>query len=177
MIKSKKPLLGFAAFSGTGKTTLLENIIPLLSKRNIRVGVIKHAHHEFDIDQPGKDSYKLRKSGAKQMLIGSKHRWALMVEQEEEDHILRLENYINHLDMDLLDIILVEGFKPEAIPKIELHRPSLGNPFIHAEDNSIIAIASDEDIKPDRDLMKLDINNHESIVDFICDFMNEFNNE
>lgn len=177
MIQTEKPLLGFAAFSGTGKTTLLENIIPLLNARGVRVGVIKHAHHEFDIDQKGKDSYKIRKAGAKQMLIGSKHRWALMVEQEEEDHILRLENYIKHLDMDLLDIILVEGFKPEAIPKIELHRPSLNSPFIHKEDASIIAIASDEPITPNRELTQLDINNHESIVDFICNFMSDFNNE
>lgn len=166
-VKTKVPILGFAAYSGTGKTTLLINIIPILNDRGLKVGVIKHAHHTFEIDTPGKDSYEIRKAGANQMLIGSKQRWALMVEQDEEDPETRLEEYIAHLDQDKLDLILVEGFKPEAIPKIELYRPSLSQPLISSTDDSVIAIASDEPLKEKTDLTLLDLNNHEAIVDYI----------
>jgi molybdopterin-guanine dinucleotide biosynthesis protein MobB len=166
-INSKVPVLGFAAYSGTGKTTLLVSIIPLLKKEGLEVGVIKHAHHNFEIDQPGKDSYELRKSGASQMLIGSKKRWALMVEKEETDQAIRLQEYISHLDQDKLDIILVEGFKPEALTKIEIHRPSLGHPLICKTDESIIAVAADDDLVEKPDVTILDLNNHESIAHYI----------
>ena len=166
-IKTKVPILGFAAYSGTGKTTLLINIIPLLKERGLEVGVIKHAHHTFEIDTPGKDSYEIRKAGASQMLIGSKQRWALMVEQNEEDAKTRLEEYISQLDQDKLDLILVEGFKPEAIPKIELHRPSLSHPLISSSDDSVIAIATDEPLSEEKNLPLLDLNDHKSIVDYI----------
>jgi len=168
-IKTKIPILGFAAYSGTGKTTLLINVIPLLKKRGIEVGVIKHAHHPFEIDQPGKDSYEIRKSGASQMLIGSKQRWALMVERDEENKQTRLEEYLSHLNQDILDLILVEGFKFGAIPKIELHRPSLGKPLISSSDDSVIAIASDAALSVETELFILDLNNYESIVDYIID--------
>ena len=161
------PVLGFAAFSGTGKTTLLVNLIPLLKKQGIEVGVIKHAHHTFEIDQPGKDSYEIRKAGAKQMLIGSKQRWALMVEQEEPDQEVRLKEYLSQLDHDKLDIILVEGFKPEAIPKIELHRPELGQPLICQTDDSVIAIACDKPPVENVELPLLDLNDHTAIANFI----------
>ena len=167
------PILGFAAYSGTGKTTLLVNIIPLLKQAGIKAGVIKHAHHTFEIDQPGKDSFELRKAGAEQMLIGSKKRWALMVEEAEEDQETRLETYISKLDRDKLDIILVEGFKPEAISKIELHRPSLGHSLIATEDESVVAIASDQALMPEqlpkRPLTLLDLNNHSQIVQYIIE--------
>lgn len=176
-IKTKVPIIGFAAYSGTGKTTLLINIIPILKKRGLEVGVIKHAHHTFEIDQPGKDSYEIRKAGANQMLIGSKQRWALMVEQDEEDPQVRLEEYISHLDQSKLDLILVEGFKPEAIPKIELHRPSLGNPLICSNDESVIAIATDAPLNSEKNLPILDLNNHEMIVDYIIDTICKNNNE
>ncbi len=166
-INTKIPIIGFAAYSGTGKTTLLINIIPILKQRGLEVGVIKHAHHTFEIDQPGKDSYELRKAGASQMLIGSKQRWALMVEQDEEDQQKRLEEYILHMDQDKLDLILVEGFKPEAIPKIELHRPGLGNPLISENDESVIAIATDAPLNAETNLPILDINNYKAIVDYI----------
>ena len=168
-INSNVPIVGFAAYSGTGKTTLLINIIPLLKKQGLEVGVIKHAHHTFEIDQPGKDSYEIRQAGATQMLIGSRKRWALMVEQNEDSHIDRLQAYIDQLDRTKLDIILVEGCKPEAIPKIELYRPALNHPLIHKEDNSVIAIASDDKIEADIDLPQLDLNNHQAIVDFIIE--------
>ncbi len=133
-IKSEIPVIGFAAHSGTGKTTLLVNLIPILKQQGIEVGVIKHAHHTFEIDQAGKDSYKIRKAGASQMLIGSKERWALMVEQKETSQTMRLQEYVSHLDHAKLDLILVEGFKPASIPKIELHRQELGNPLICKSD-------------------------------------------
>jgi len=161
------PILGFAAYSGTGKTTLLINLIPLLKKHGLNIGVIKHAHHAFEIDQPGKDSYKIRKSGANQMLIGSRERWALMVEQEQTNHIERLQEYINQFDTTKLDIILVEGFKPEAIPKIELHRPSLGHTLLCVYDSSIIAIACDEKPKINHGLTQLNLNDYQSISDYI----------
>ena len=169
IIETKVPIIGFAAYSGTGKTTLLINIIPILKQRGLEVGVIKHAHHTFEIDTPGKDSYEIRKAGASQMLIGSKQRWALMVEQDEEDQKTRLEEYIEQLDQDKLDLILVEGFKPEAIPKIELHRPSLSHPLISSSDESVIAIATDAPLEEKTELSLLDLNNHEAIVDYIID--------
>lgn len=176
-ITNKIPIVGFAAYSGTGKTTLLINIIPLLKKRGFEVGVIKHAHHTFEIDQPGKDSYELRKAGASQMLIGSKKRWALMVEQDEDVQQMRLEEYISHLDHDKLDLILVEGFKPESIPKIELHRPSLNRPLIYKDDDSVIAIATDAPLLVKPELTILDLNNYETIVDYIINSVCKNNNE
>ena len=166
-IKSDVPVLGFAAYSGTGKTTLLVNLIPLLKQHGLEVGVIKHAHHTFEIDQDGKDSYRIRKAGANQMLIGSKERWALMVEQKATDQTMRLQEYISHLDQTKLDLILVEGFKPESIPKIELYRPSLGNPLICKSDESVVAIATDAEITEELNLTVLDLNNHAAIVQFI----------
>ena len=162
------PLVGFAAYSGTGKTTLLVNLLGIFTARNLRVGVIKHAHHSFEIDYPGKDSFELRKAGASQVLIGSKKRWALLVENRGEDD-KPLEYHIRNLDLDSLDLILVEGFKPEAIPKIELHRPSLGHDFLYPNDTSIIAIATDAELSIETELPLLDLNNPKQIARFIID--------
>ena len=166
-IEIEVPVLGFAAYSGTGKTTLLVKLIPILKARGKRIGVIKHAHHRFEIDQPGKDSYEIRKAGADQVLIGSKKRWALMVEQGEENPPERLQTYLACLDRARLDLILVEGFKPEAIPKIELHRPSLKHPLICKSNANVIAIATDAEIEEDIDLPLLDINDHGAIAEYI----------
>jgi molybdopterin-guanine dinucleotide biosynthesis adapter protein len=160
------PILGFAAYSGTGKTTLLVKLLPMLAARGLRVGVIKHAHHTFEIDHPGKDSYELRHAGATQMLIGSRRRWALIAETANQPP-LSLADHIHRLDRDNLDLILVEGFKPEAIPKIELHRPSLGKPLLFPDDASIIAIASDAPLPVATDLPLLDLNAPEQLRDFI----------
>lgn len=165
---SKVPVLGFAAYSGTGKTTLLVRLLPLLAAHGLRVGVIKHAHHTFEIDYPGKDSYELRHAGATQMLIGSRRRWALVVETPETE-ILSLADHIARLDHDNLDLILVEGFKPESIPKIELHRPSLGKPLLFPDDPGIIAIASDASLPVTTDLPLLDLNAPEQLRDFIIE--------
>jgi molybdopterin-guanine dinucleotide biosynthesis protein MobB len=166
--KINTPLVGLTAYSGTGKTTLLIKLITILADKGIRVGIIKHAHHTFDIDQPGKDSYKLRKAGASEMLIGSVNRWALMVDADEGQEFT-LEDHILQMDQDNLDLILVEGFKLEKIPKIELTRPSLGNDLFFPDDDNVIAIATDEPLTVATDLPVLDINNPDQIVAFICD--------
>ncbi len=159
------PVLGFAAYSGTGKTSLLVKLLPLLNEKGLRVGVIKHAHHTFDIDYEGKDSYELRKAGARQMLIGSDKRWALIAETENNRN--RLEDFIRKLDHEHLDLILVEGFKPEMIPKIEITRPSLGNPLFYPEDKSIIAVATDAELPVKTSLPVLDMNNPRQVTEFI----------
>ncbi len=174
-INTTVPIIGLAAYSGTGKTTLLIKIIPLLKEQGIETGVIKHAHHTFEIDQPGKDSYEIRKAGANQMLIGSKQRWALMVEQDGNDQVTRLNEYVTKLDQSKLDLILVEGFKPEAIPKIELHRPVLNNPLICETDDSIIAIATDTPIHTKTNLPILDLNDDKAIVKYIIEIINKKN--
>jgi molybdopterin-guanine dinucleotide biosynthesis protein B len=164
MVVSDTPVVGFVAYSGTGKTTLLEQVIPLLSQGGVRLAIIKHAHHEFDIDQPGKDSYRLRKAGAQQMLIASSKRWALMYENLREQEP-SLQHCIEQLDHSQLDLILVEGFKHEAYAKIELHRPSLGKEFIYPGDENVVAIASDEAL--DTHLITLDINDPAAIANYI----------
>ena len=171
LIKTDRPLLGFSAYSGTGKTTLLSKILPVLKSQGIRVGVLKHAHHNFDIDHPGKDSHTLRHAGASQVLVASGKRWALMVETPEATKEPSLNDMLLHLDQSQLDLILVEGFKSESFPKVELHRPSLGKPFLHSLDKNIIAIASDEKIQPERNITQLDINNIKQITDFINEFI------
>lgn len=162
------PIVGFAAYSGTGKTTLLRKLLPLLKERGVRVGMVKHAHHTFDVDQPGKDSYELRKAGAAQMLIASRSRWALMVEKQREKEP-QLDEVLLELDQAALDLILVEGFKQERFPKIELIRSGLkGKPF-YPDDDNIIAIATDDPGGLDTDLPVLDLNSPQVIADFIID--------
>jgi molybdopterin-guanine dinucleotide biosynthesis protein B len=163
---ARVPLLGIAAWSGTGKTTLLRQILPRLRRRGLRVGMIKHAHHSFDIDVPGKDSYELRKAGAAQMLVASRHRWALVTERDSGDEP-RLDEVLRHLDQDALDLVLVEGFKHEPLPKIELHRPSLGHPLLCLHDRTIVAIATDEPLSVDPGIPVLDINDPDGVCEFI----------
>jgi molybdopterin-guanine dinucleotide biosynthesis protein B len=161
------PVLGLAAPGGTGKTTLLCKLLPLLCERGVCVGMIKHVHHQFDIDKPGKDSFELRKAGAQQMLVTSSQRWALMVEREYE-HEPRLEEHIAQLDHATLDLILVEGFKHGRFPKIELHRPALNRPLLFPRDENVIAVASDSPlILPDH-IALLDLNDERQIATFIC---------
>lgn len=142
------PVLGFCAHSsGIGKTTLLTQLIPALIEQGLRISVIKHAHHSFDIDQAGKDSYRLREAGAVQMMIGSKERWALMTELSRTPHAEdepSLSLLLSQMDTSLSDLVLAEGFKHEAIPKIEVHRAEMGTPLLANEDENIIAIATDE---------------------------------
>ena len=161
------PVLGFSAFSGTGKTTLLCRLIPLLKERGVRVAMVKHAHHTFDIDTPGKDSYELRKAGADQMLVASSQRWALMVEDPHDDRP-DLDRLLAHLDPAHADLILVEGFKDEAIPKIELHRAGLNQPLLFPDDEDVVAVATDAPLPVVTDLPVLDLNDPAAIADFVC---------
>ena len=161
------PLIGFCAFSGTGKTTLLIQLIPILKARGIRLAVIKHAHHNFDVDQKEKDSYKLRHAGAKQMLISSAKRWALMSELDEQQDELTLCELIEQIDHKNIDLILVEGFKKEVFTKIELHRPSLGHPLMCIDDENIIALATDDVSNAPNNVVQLDINEPNEIATFI----------
>jgi molybdopterin-guanine dinucleotide biosynthesis adapter protein len=160
------PVLGIAAYSGTGKTTLLRQLLPLLRTRGLRVAVVKHAHHSFDTDVPGKDSYELRKAGATQMLVASRHRWALVTETGDAAEP-RLEELLGRLDHENLDLVLVEGFKAERFRKIELHRPNLGNPLLYPLDSSIIAIATDAALTVKPAIPVLDLGNPGQIADFI----------
>ncbi|MGW8311208.1 MAG: molybdopterin-guanine dinucleotide biosynthesis protein MobB [Thiogranum sp.] len=164
------PVLGFAAYSGTGKTTLLIQLLPKLKAEGLRIGMIKHAHHSFEVDKPGKDSYELRKAGAEQMLIASQQRWALMHDYPQPREPV-LTELIAQLDRDQLDLILVEGFRSVPFPKIELHRPSTGNPLLHPQDSSIIAIATDEPLETH--LPVLDLNQPDTILAFVLAWMKQ----
>ncbi|RPH19911.1 molybdopterin-guanine dinucleotide biosynthesis protein B [Buttiauxella warmboldiae] len=160
------PLLAFAARSGTGKTTLLKKLIPLLNERGIRPGLIKHTHHDMEVDKPGKDSYELRKAGAAQTLVASQKRWALMTETPDENE-LNLYYLANRMDETSLDVILVEGFKHESVPKILLYRQGSAQDADElAIDSHVIAIASD--VKLSSTLPILDINQPEQIADFVA---------
>ncbi|MGE4260676.1 bifunctional molybdopterin-guanine dinucleotide biosynthesis adaptor protein MobB/molybdopterin molybdotransferase MoeA [Shewanella sp.] len=163
------PVLGFCAYSGTGKTTLLKQLIPVLKQRGLRLAVLKHAHHNFDVDIPGKDSYEMRKAGARQMLVASHVRWALMTEdpQETDPDLVHL---LQQLEADKADLVLVEGFKKLALPKIELHRAALGKPFIYTEDPNILAVACCDETQLPAQILRLDINNVEQIADFVLQY-------
>jgi molybdopterin-guanine dinucleotide biosynthesis protein B len=164
-----KPLLGFCASgSGVGKTTLLARLIPVLVARGLRLSVVKHAHHTFDIDHPGKDSFRIREAGAIQTMLGSRRRWALMTESsrvDDRDDDLRLAELLPHMDVALADLILVEGFKQEPIPKIEIYRPSLNKPLWAARDPHVIAVATDAPAPTA--LPQLDLNDTLAIADFV----------
>ncbi|MBS6740062.1 MAG: molybdopterin-guanine dinucleotide biosynthesis protein B [Enterobacteriaceae bacterium] len=159
------PALAIAAWSGTGKTTLLKKLIPALCEQGIRPGLIKHTHHNMDVDKPGKDSYELRKAGATQTIVASSQRWALMTETPDEPE-LNLAYLVSRMDASTLDLVLVEGFKHEAVAKILLFRQGCG----HREeeliiDKHVIAIASDVPLAVDVPL--LDINDIEQISAFV----------
>ncbi|MFO8004270.1 molybdopterin-guanine dinucleotide biosynthesis protein B [Thioalkalivibrio sp.] len=159
MISPTIPLLGFAAWSGAGKTTLLKRLLPVLRGAGLQLALIKHAHHDFDVDQPGKDSYVLRKAGAGQVLVASSRRLALMVEDPEGQAIEPvLADLVQRLDPARTDLILVEGFKREPIPKIEIHRPGLGKALLCIDDPHIIAVATDrpEAVPPGVRVLPLD---------------------
>lgn len=163
------PLLAIAAWSGTGKTTLLKKLIPELCTRGIRPGLIKHTHHDMDVDKPGKDSYELRKAGAAQTLVASQQRWALMVETPEEPE-LDLAYLVSRMDVSALDMVLIEGFKHEPVAKILLFREGCGH---RAEelviDEHVVAVASDVPLTIDVPL--LDINDIQKIANFVTQWV------
>ncbi|WP_313131608.1 molybdopterin-guanine dinucleotide biosynthesis protein MobB [Pseudescherichia vulneris] len=166
-----KPILTIAAWSGTGKTTLLKRLIPALCERGIRPGLIKHTHHNMDVDKPGKDSYELRKAGAAQTLVASQQRWALMTETPDEA-ALDLTFLASRMDHATLDLVLVEGFKHEPVAKILLFRADAGHQLEKLEiDNKVIAIASDVAI--DAAVPVLDLNDVAGIADFIMGWLKQ----
>lgn len=161
-------MLGLAGFSGSGKTTLLTALLPLLEASGLRVAVIKHSHHDFEIDQPGKDSFLLRKAGARQLLIASPFR-TVLIEEHRPPTEPRLDELIKSMNRQDLDLILVEGFRHAGFPKLEIHRAATQKPFLHPRDPSIIALASDSDaVTP---LPRLNINDPQEIALFIRDFI------
>lgn len=157
-------MIGFAGWSGAGKTTLLTQLIPILRAAGVRVSVIKHAHHQFDLDTPGKDSFRLRKAGAVQTLIASDTRRVLVTELERPRDPALVE-LIKEFDHAMTDLILVEGFRDQPFPKLEVYRPSLGRPPLYPADPSVIAVASDG--RPDTELPILDLNNPTAVAEFI----------
>ena len=156
-------------WSGSGKTTLSTKLIGNFTKIGINVGTLKHAHHKFDIDKPGKDSYNLRKAGARPMVISSKERFALIQENDQNDEkslFEMLEIFSKH-PINKCDIIIVEGYKNEAIPKLEVHRPIIGKPLLYQDDKNIFAIALEGYLKTT--IPSFDLNNINSITDFLID--------
>jgi molybdopterin-guanine dinucleotide biosynthesis adapter protein len=155
-------IFGFAGWSGSGKTTLIEKLIPRFSGAGLRVSLIKHAHHTFDVDQPGKDSYRHRHAGANEVLVSSSRRWVLMHElrgaQEPsfEQHVKRISP---------CDLLIVEGFKFAPIPKLEVWRAATGEPLLHPNDPHIVAVASDAGLQAS--LPVLDLNDDAAIARFI----------
>ncbi len=166
MQHAQVPILGFAAFSGMGKTTLISQLLPILKQNGLRIGLIKHSHHNFEIDKPGKDSYRLRKAGASPVMLVSKHRRAVITEFSQPLEP-KLDDQLKAFDQTGLDLILIEGFKAETFPKIELNRPSVNKPLLFPNDPNIIAIACDEPIAGTNHLNTLDINDPEMIAKFI----------
>ena len=153
---------GFAGWSGSGKTTLIEKLIPIFTRRGLRVSLLKHAHHSFDVDQPGKDSFRHRHAGASEVLVTSSRRWALM-------HELRgtreptFEEQLKHLSP--CELVIVEGFKFAPIPKMEVWRAETGEGLLHPNDPHIVALASDT--KVDTKLPLLDLNDPAAIASFV----------
>lgn len=156
-------VLGIAGWSGSGKTTLLTRLIPVLVGRDQRVATLKHAHHSFDVDQPGKDSYEHRKAGAGEVIISSPRRWVQMHEIGAGAE-LTLPELLSRFSP--CDLVLVEGFKSEPFPKIEVFRPSLGKPPLYLEDNAIVAVASDLPLSG-TDLPYVSLNDVRAVADLV----------
>ncbi len=164
------PVLGIVAWSGTGKTSLLERLIPELKNNGIRVAAIKHSHHDFEIDKQGKDSDRLRKAGAGQIILASKYRTAFIIEEDGESEPDLFEQ-LKRLDTDRLDLVLVEGFRQEAIPKIEVFRPALNKPLLYLEDEAIVAVASDEPPEQAISVPVLTLNDEKAVCEFIVNLL------
>jgi len=157
-------VLGLVGWSGSGKTTLITKLLPVLIARGLKVSTLKHAHHEFDVDLPGKDSYEHRRAGAAEVIVSSATRWVQMHELRDEPE-QGLAQLLRR--MSPCDLILVEGFKRDACPKIEVYRAAVGKPLIHPEDRHIVAVASDSPIETA--LPSVDLNDISAVADLICD--------
>ncbi|HXP96968.1 MAG TPA: molybdopterin-guanine dinucleotide biosynthesis protein B [Telmatospirillum sp.] len=156
-------VFGLAGWSGAGKTTLMVALVQKISARGVTVSTIKHAHHRFDIDRPGKDSFRHREAGATEVMIATPERWALMHEMRASPEA-QLGELLAH--MTPVDLLLIEGFKAHPHDKLEIHRPSLGKPMIWPQDPYIVAVASDAPLE-DLPLPRLDLDDSSAIVEFI----------
>ena len=159
-------IFGLAGWSGSGKTTLLTALIPHFVARGLSVSTIKHAHHEFDVDQPGKDSYRHRHAGCGEVLVSSSKRWALMHELRGGAEPL-LQDQLKHLSP--CDLVIVEGYKAEPIPKIEVHRRAGHTPLLYLDDPNVVAIATDEPL--DTKLPQIDLDDAEALAHFIIQYV------
>ena len=155
-------IFGFAGWSGSGKTTLIEKLIPLFVAHGLKVSLIKHAHHTFDVDQPGKDSFRHRHAGCSEVLVTSSKRWALMHELQgaPEPGFAELIERVSPCDL-----LLVEGFKREKLSKLEVYRASVGESLLHTQDPDIVAVASDQRLETR--LPQFDLNDAPGIAGFI----------
>jgi molybdopterin-guanine dinucleotide biosynthesis protein B len=160
-------VFGIAGYSGSGKTTLMEHLIPQFVMEGLKVSVIKHAHHNFDVDRPGKDSYRHREAGASEVLVTSDKRWVLMHESRGEEEPTLDQLLTRFSDCDL---VLVEGFKTEPIPKLEVHRIANAKPPLYPQDKTVIAIACDEPVATR--LPQFNLNDAEGIAHFIIQHLN-----
>jgi len=156
-------VMGIVGWSGSGKTSLLVALLPILKERGLKVSTMKHAHHRFDLDHPGKDSFRHRQAGASEVLVVTSSRWVLLHESREEAEPA-IEELIER--MTQVDLLLIEGFKTHAHPKLEIHRHSEGKPLLAPDDPGIVAIATDQPL-PGVAVAQLDLNDPESIADFI----------
>lgn len=160
-------IFGLAGWSGSGKTTLVTRLVPELIGRGLSVSTLKHTHHNFDIDRPGKDSFNHREAGAHEVMLSSGRRWALMHELrgDPEPSVTELA-----ARMAPVDLLLVEGFKRHPHPKIEVYRPSVGKPALYPENGTIVAVASDAPVT-DTDLPAFVLSDVSAIADFVLDFV------
>jgi molybdopterin-guanine dinucleotide biosynthesis protein B len=156
-------IIGLAGWSGSGKTTLIKKALPCLIARGVSVSTLKHAHHGFDLDQPGKDSFFHRAAGATEVIISSAKRWAILHELREEEE-WDLPALLGK--MSPVDLVLVEGFKRDQFPKLEIHRAENGKPLLHPEDPHIIAVASDSPL-PAASIPVVDLNDIDAIADLL----------
>lgn len=163
MTGAARKIMGITGWSGSGKTALIVRLIPELTARGYRVATVKHAHHEFDIDKPGKDSYEHRAAGATEVVVSSARRWAI-VHENRDDSEPALEDILKKLSP--VDIVLVEGYKNETHPKIEVHRPATGEDLICRRNGTIVAVASDAVVR-DVPVDVLDLNDAAAIADFV----------
>ena len=161
--KGPMRIIGLAGWSGSGKTTLIKKLIPSLIARGLKVSTLKHAHHGFDLDQPGKDSFFHRAAGATEVIISSAKRWAILHELREEPE-WDLRELVTK--MSPVDLVLVEGFKRDKFPKLEIHRAANGKPLIHPDDPHIVAVASDVAL-PNAKVPVINLNDVETIVDLL----------
>ena len=159
-------IFGFAGWSGSGKTTLIEAVVPILVARGLAVSLVKHAHHAFDIDQPGKDSWRHRHAGCTEVLVSSSARWALMHELRGAPEPTFAEGLAR---LSPCDIVLVEGYKAAPIPKLEVWRPSVGKPLLHPADTHVVALATDERSAAPEGLPVFGLEDVQAIASFVCE--------